>query len=180
VLGLNENNSSLSLVVEISEGLNSLSAKELLNEIESNLNSLNQNCAIEKIYYTYDPIAAKTAVKVSRSILKKWIASGDVKLFDYNELKTKANANDEEIVNEIALKVKEIMAEVLSIDLSKINVKSHYIFDLGGSSLGYISLLMKLKENFGVDFNTANEKGLYNAEQFANYIMEKKGVKTDE
>jgi acyl carrier protein len=175
VLGLNyENKNALTLVVEISEGISLFNIKKLVEEVDDNLIKLQKlNYGIERVYFTYDPIAAKTAVKVSRKILMEWVNNGKVKLLNYNQIKARVNVSDEELVNEISAKIKNIMAEVLSMDVSKISVKSHYIFDLGGSSLDYISLLMKLKEDFGIEFS--GENSLYNAEALANYIIEKNG-----
>lgn len=175
VMGLDyDNKNALTLIIEVSEGLSVFGVKHLIEEVDASLMKLQKmNYFIERVCFTYDPIAAKTAVKVSRKILSEWINNGKVKLYDYNYIKSKANISDEELVDDISMQIKNIMAEVLSIDVSRISVKSHYIFDLGGSSLDYISLLMRLKENFGMDFNGVDS--LYNAESIAKYIIEKNG-----
>ena len=176
-MGLKENDSIyLSLVVEINNNLSTLKIKSLRKEIEENLTRLKkENYNIERVYYTYDAIAPATAVKVGRNILHKLIADGNVTLNPYDNLKVNNDVSMNNIDDEIQSSIKNIMANLLNIESSKIDSKSHYIFDLGGTSLDYLSLLVKLKEEFEIDFSIDEENRLYSVEAFAKYIKNKKG-----
>ena len=72
VTGLNINGSeSLSLILEIIPNASRLRIKKIIEEVEQNIEKLNNNSInLEKVFYTTDAIAAATAIKVSRNILK--------------------------------------------------------------------------------------------------------------
>ena len=72
--------------------------------------------------------------------------------------------------------VKKIMADILNIEIEKINNDSHFIFELGGSSLEYLTLLMEIKNKFEVDLNF-NNKSCSNALEFSEFISEALQVK---
>lgn len=48
------------------------------------------------------------------------------------------------------LKVKELIAEHLNLNISSVNDDSHLIHDLNGDSLDLVELVMALEESFGV------------------------------
>ena len=172
VLGLTENNvENLVLVLEIINNPSRLRIKKILSELEENLDRLNkESFKIEKIYYTFDGIAAETAIKVSRSILKKLIDNKKVSLKNINELKEIDLDNKEEINSEIGNKIKEIMASIININKENIPSDAHFIYDLGATSLDYLTLLVKLREEFEVNFNFTNNNNCYNVEEFVKYI----------
>lgn len=172
ILGLNYNNEeNLTLILEIMKNPSKLRIKNILRELEENLTKLNnEKIKIEKVYYTYDGIAAETAIKVSRSILKKLIDNKKVILNNINELKEINLDNKEEINSEIALKVKEIMANIIIMNKEDIPSDAHFIYDLGASSMDYLTLLVKLREEFEINFDFTNNNNCYNVEEFVKYI----------
>lgn len=173
VMGLNENNTQcLSLIVEISSSVGKLHIKKIISEIEKNILKLEEHSYhIEKIYYTYDHIASDKAIKVSRNILQKLIDSNRVILHPYLELKEIKTDVLEEIEQEISQKVKEIMASIIEIETSDIPLDAHFVLDLGATSLDYLTLLVKLKEVFDVEFNFNDNNHCYSVEEFVNYIV---------
>ena len=175
VLGIDhEGVNKLSLVVEIDKGLNSLRINKLLNEIDLLISQFKElNCGIEKIYFTTDKIAADTAIKVSRSILLKKIANKDVNLISYSDFKKTNIYSDEEINQEIVTEVIEIVSNVLHKSKDNISINDHFIFDLGGSSLEYITLLLKLKEKYEIDFNFLEGEQCYTVYEITNYILKR-------
>ena len=78
--------------------------------------------------------------------------------------------NKEEINSEIALKVKEIMANIINVNKENIPSDAHFIYDLGATSLDYLTLLVKLREEFEVNFDFTNNNNCYNVEEFVKYI----------
>ena len=175
IVGIKQNEQTfLSLVVEVNKGLNSIKKNKLILEIENTINVLKkENFIIEKVFITYDSIASEAAIKVSRSILLKLLSKGDVILHDYSELKKTVVNNDEAIVSELERDVIKVMADLLNKNDDEIAPNSHFIYDLGGTSLDYLTLLVKLKEVFEMDFSADVDNCFYSASEFANYIVEK-------
>ena len=172
VLGLNYNNEeNLTLILEIIQNPSKLRIKNILKELEENLTKLNnESIKIEKIYYTYNAIAAETSIKVSRFILKKLIENKKVILNNINELKDINLDNVEEINSEIALKIKEIMANIITVKKEDIPSDAHFIYDLGATSMDYLTLLVKLREEFEMNFDFTSNNNCYNVEEFVKYI----------
>lgn len=172
VTGLNINGSeSLSLIIEIMPNASRIRIKKIIEEVEQNIEKLNNNSInLEKVFYTTDAIAAATAIKVSRNILKKWINEGKVVLKPYQQLKEIDLDNKEEINSEVANKIKNIMANIIEIKEEDIPSDAHFIYDLGATSLDYLTLLVKLREEFEMDFNFTDNNNCYNVEEFVKYI----------
>lgn len=171
VLGLKQNNQeALSLIVEINPNSNKLENKKVLDEINENLLMLKKdNYEVEKVYFTTNAIASETAIKVSRNILQKWIDEKQVILRNIEDLEIILFEESDEALKEIIAIVKSHMARILNLEVSKINDNSHFIFDLGGTSLDYISLLIDLKKEFNIEF----ESSCYNPKDFAKFIFSK-------
>ncbi len=173
ILGLDtENGEKLSLVVELPKISNKMILKQTVSEINAGLEELKKsNFFIERVYYTYDPIASESAIKVSRKILIKYINEGKVKLLSYNKLLDDTNFTEIEIKEELLNEVIIIIAEILNVDKTNITLDSHFITDLGGGSLDYLCFIMKLKEDFMIDIADGVE--LYTPRQAAEYISSK-------
>ena len=173
VIGMTENNvTNLSLILEVSKQMSKIKMAKLLNEALENAKANN----IEKIYFTYDEIAAKTAIKVSRSILQKRIDSGIVNLISYNDFKKNLNDVSENLNEELIIELKKIFGYILNKDYETIGVDEHFIFDLGGTSLEYLTLLVKLKEVYELDFNVSNNTN-YTVLELSKFIMSKEVTK---
>lgn len=165
VMGIeDEGINKLSLVVEVPQGISKFKTQKIINEIK------NYNFNLEKIYFTYDKIAADSAIKVSRTLLTKRINNGDVKLVSFNDFSNNNIVDESTIDKEIYNDVVNIFSEVLRKDINTINPTDHFIFDLGGSSLEYLTLLIKLKEKFEIDFNFTNGDNCYTALEVVDFI----------
>ena len=173
VVGIEENNViNLCLILEINKNMSKIKMTKLLTEALENAKSNN----IEKIYFTYDEIAAKTAIKVSRSILLKKINNGSVNLISYNDFKKNLSDISENLNEELIIELKKIFGYILNKDYEAIGVDEHFIFDLGGTSLEYLTLLVKLKEVYELDFN-ASTNANYTILEFSKFIMSKEVTK---
>ena len=78
-----------------------------------------------------------------------------------------------ESLDELSKKVSEeismIFKDVLNIG-KEIDLGDHFIFDLGGTSLDYLSLLMKIEEKYEIKFHQSDD-ACYNVLQFTSYII---------
>ena len=171
LLGIkNGNNLELSLVLELKQPLSEIKINQINNDVENAINKLkHENYKIDRIYYTFDPIAAVTAIKVSRKILTKWIEDGKVKLHSFSELKDLKIESLDELSIEVSNSIIKIFQDVLSIN-KKIDINEHFIFDLGGTSLDYLTLLMKIEEKYDFKFHQ-NDEACYTVLQFTNFVV---------
>lgn len=172
VIGIKENTTQyLALIVELDDNFHELMKSEVIAEIEKNLERLQQNnYYIEKVYITFDRIALPQAIKVSRTILKHSIEAGNVELITLHDFKTN-DLTTEELNQLITTEIIEIIVEILNKDKKEIRLNSHLIFDLGASSLDYITLLMRLKIKYNVDFNLNEDGNLDTVRKLSNYIL---------
>lgn len=169
VIGIeDEGINKLSLIIEVPRNSTKYKTQKIIDEINNNY-----NFNLEKIFFTYDKIASDSAIKVSRSILYEKINNGEVKLLSYNDFKNN-NEYDQEIINdEIYQNVLKIFCEVLKKDMENIDINDHFIFDLGGTSLEYLTLLIKLKEQFEIDFDFINGDNCYTIKEIMDFILKR-------
>jgi len=66
-----------------------------------------------------------------------------------------------------------VFSEILNKNINEIKINDHFIFDLGGSSLEYITLLIKLKEKYEMDFNFNEGENCYSVYEVVNYILKR-------
>lgn len=169
VIGLKHHQQTyLTLIVEINPNTSKLKIKRIVDEIENNLQK--DGCLVEKVYYTNDSIASNQSIKVSRTILQKLINEKKINLISYQNLKELSNFEFKEIEDEIGEKIKLIMSEIIDVDPNKIGYNSHFVLDLGATSLDYLTLIVKLKEEFDMEFNFNGNDNCYNVEEFVKYI----------
>jgi len=163
----------LTLIFEYHNTSNEFRSKQVACEISKAVDALySEGIVISKVFYTTDNMINPSAIKVSRTILIKKIAAGDVKLIPFENFKIFTNKSVEEIKNDTICKIKDIFADVLGKTTDEIDVNKHFIFDLGGTSLDYCSLLMKLNNEFGFDFRFENQSSATVLE-FWQYIEKK-------
>lgn len=169
VLGLSEKeNEELSLVVQLNPYATADNINAIINEAYKINSTLDSATSVRKFYFTFDQLAPPTAIKVSRTQLKKKIASGEVTLTAFADMKAKA---EESTGNSPLLKdVTKIIAEVLSINPDDITPDSHIFYDLGASSIQYFSIVIKLAEHFNVSQESDNEKYSYTPREIFEYI----------
>lgn len=163
----------LSLIIQVSKQNYTVKADTIINEVKSCLGLLKEKgYQIDKVYYTFDDIASENAIKVSRKILANLISKNKVKLEDFATFSSLVATNKEELNNEIAKRIKNVFSEVLNKDISEIGDESDFFLELGGTSLDYMTLLMKLEQEFETRI-TFDKKSYSTAKEFYNYIVSK-------
>lgn len=172
VLGLNyDNKELLSIIIEIPKYF----SKEKINEIMSTIYSYNDNVTfpykIKNILFTYDAIKNKNAIKVSRIYLKEMVNSSEIKLFKANELVEKEEFNNE-LDDKIKNSVIDIIVDVLNCSKENININQNIIFDLGASSLDYISIICRINEEFQIELKINESSENYTIENLIKKVEE--------
>ena len=166
-------NGELSLIVQISKQNYAVKATAINNEVKSCLKLLkDKGYQIEKVYYTFDDIASKEAIKVSRKILERLIKDGKVQLQDFSSFSNLVENKKEEINNEITLRIKKLFSEVLGKDVKEIGEDNDFFLELGGTSLDYMSLIMKMEQEFETSI-AFKERSFSTVREFYHYLISK-------
>ena len=163
----------LSLILQLSKQNYAMKAHAIINEVKSCLDILKQRgYQIEKVCYTFDDIANKEAIKVSRKLLERLIVNNNVQLEDFANFSNLVMNKKEELNNDITNRIKKVFSEVLNKDVSEIGEESDFFLELGGTSLDYMTLLLKLEQEF--DTNIAfKDKSFSTVKEFYNYLLNK-------
>jgi acyl carrier protein len=67
-------------------------------------------------------------------------------------------------------KVKKIIAEKLSVDLSEVVPQASFVDDLGADSLDLVELIMSMEEEFDIDISDEDAEKLVTVQDAINYI----------
>ena len=123
----------------------------------SNLSRLDYGSNVNDVRLTYDDITNNQAIKISRIQLIKAIAEGKVNLFSLSSIKS----NSEKKVKEDhpLLVIEELFKNSLGKEIV-VEPNSDYFIDLGGDSLGYISLLLSIEKMFDIHFDLEKDHSL--------------------
>jgi acyl carrier protein len=70
-------------------------------------------------------------------------------------------------------KMKEIIAEQLSVDVSEISMETSFKDDLGADSLDLFELVMALEEEYDVEIPSDDLANIATVEDVINYLKEK-------
>ena len=172
VLGMGEGEKQeLSMIVQISPYLPAERIQSLIDELYAVNGTLPDTTRVRKFYFTHEPLAAATAIKVSRKSLHRALERGEVKLVTAAEMK-RAHRQDEELKcnPELYAQVRAIVSRELDAPEEKIGPDDHVIFDLGGSSLQYFAILSVLAERFSISAPSDKEEYRYTLREFCQYI----------
>ena len=166
-------NNQLVLIVQLSKQNYAIKAKTIINEVKNCLDTLKkQGYQIEKVYYSFDDIANKESIKVSRKYLDRLIKDDKVELKDFVTFTNLLDSNKEELDNEIINRIKKVFSDILYKNIDEIGEDHDFFLELGGTSLDYMSLLLKLEQEFEVTINL-KEKSYSTVREFYNYIISK-------
>jgi len=69
-------------------------------------------------------------------------------------------------------KVKKIIAEKLSVDLTEVVPEAHFVDDLGADSLDLVELIMSMEEEFDIDISDEDAEKLATVKDAIAYIDE--------
>ena len=164
----------LVLIIQLSKQNHLIKANSIINEVKSCLVILKEKgYQIEKVYYTFDDIANENAIKVSRKLLDRMLKNNEVKLEDFNSFSLLKDDHQEDLNNETTSRLKRIFAEVLGKDIKEISDESDFFLDLGGSSLDYMTLLLKIEQEFETAISF-KEKSFSTVKEFYNYLVNSK------
>ena len=157
----------LALVVQVDKFI----TEEKLSAIREDAYAVNDTIptakAVKKFFFTTDDVAPPTAIKVSRTQLRKKISDGDVKLQPFSEMHASFGTDED---SPLCLEVKKIIAQVLGIRAEEIDSDAHIFYDLGATSIQYFTIITQISEQFGISSYDKNEKYCYTTKEICKYI----------
>jgi acyl carrier protein len=164
-------NGRLSLVLEYGKKLPGVIITNEIEKIKNVLAKITCGQYVSDIFVTYEPIANPNAIKVSRALLRKKIAEGEVILKDYKKLSGDEKGQNDGQEDATMSVIKQAFKSAADTD-AEIQSNDDFFLDLGGDSLGYFSLINELESIFNIQFNLERYKGLRTPENFNKYLKE--------
>ncbi len=172
VLGLQDGeNEVLSMVVRISPYINAARQRQLIERIYAANDALPMAMRVRKFYFTTDPIAPETAIKVGRKYLQRAIADGSVTLTPFAqsaELLAQQTASGHNPA--LLAQMRGIVARVLGIDESEVKDHAHIMLDLGATSLQYFEIVSEIASVFAISSYSDKENYRYTVDEFCEYV----------
>lgn len=77
-------------------------------------------------------------------------------------------------MNELEQKIRNVIAEKLSVDVAKVVDNAKFIEDLGADSLDNVELLMELEDQFGIEISDADAEKILTVKDAIDFITSKK------
>jgi acyl carrier protein len=168
VLGLKgKNGQELSIIVQVSEFISDSKLSALRNSVYELNDTLPKTSAIKNFYFTTDPLCPPTAIKISRTQLTRKIENGEVNLTTFADKKAQTMGGEQ---SPLAQKVKEIVADVLGVNIDTVDYTSHIFYDLGATSIQYFSIITRLSEEFSITDYKAGDKYCYTVKDICEYL----------
>lgn len=168
VLGLEgKNGQELSIIIQVSEFISEQKLSALRNGVYAINDTLPSAMAIKNFYFTTDALCPPTAIKVSRTQLIRKIANGEVTLTTFADKKADTQGGEQ---SPLAQKVKEIVADVLGVDIDTVDYTTHIFYDLGATSIQYFSIITRLSEEFSVTDYKSGDKYCYTVKDICEYL----------
>jgi acyl carrier protein len=108
-----------------------------------------------------------TAIKISRTQLTRKIENGEVNLTTFADKKAQTMGGEQ---SPLTQKVKEIVADVLGVNIDTVDYTSHIFYDLGATSIQYFSIITRLSEEFSITDYKAGDKYCYTVKDICEYL----------
>ena len=74
--------------------------------------------------------------------------------------------------NEILVRVKEVVSNVLKVDSSEITDDANFVFDLGADSMQSVELVAGFEEEFDIELDQDRALEIQNIDDAVNFIAE--------
>ncbi|MDR3264163.1 MAG: AMP-binding protein [Clostridiales bacterium] len=161
----------LSVVLEYDEKLPTAIIADEIERVKNALAKITYGHIVSGIFVTYRPIASPDAIKVSRALLRKRIADGEIVLLDCKKMNGADKEQNSSTDDTTMTLIKDAFKHAASTG-TEILATSNFFTDLGGDSLGYFSLICELESIFNIHINLEKNTDLRTPECFYKCIKE--------
>ncbi len=143
-------------------------AAKILTTAKSELKRLNLETEIHSVLVTPDNLIEKDSFKLNRKKIAEKLTNNSFNIFKEDV----EDAEFEIILNELKKELTEVVADVLQCSTNKVNLNSHFLTDLGASSLDYFMISDAINEKYGIDIKNIDDvnAGLYTVNEIYTYI----------
>lgn len=86
--------------------------------------------------------------------------------------------SSQESESSIFIKVREIVAEQLDVDLNKVTLDANFAIDLGADSLDTVELVMAIEEEFDIEIPDQDAEKIATLQQAVNFIKQSMSIET--
>ena len=140
------------LVLEVDNSITEEALKKLEEDVLEVGKHLPKGTKISKVYLSRNKLPLANNMKVKRFVIKKAIESKskDYILMGAKKEVKKFEGFDEETIKSILEPMRDIFSKILILPKFKIEDNAHWINDLGGDSMNYVELVLKVQETFQV------------------------------
>ena len=107
--------------------------------------------------------------KVSRTKISKWLKTGKIQPISLE------NKTAKEELTELETALINLFKEVLDNDDVQIEPDSNFFNDLNGSSLDYLLLVNKIRDDYNLGQDDFKQETFTTVKQFAEFIIKKNG-----
>ena len=158
----NEKNNTIVLLVSINRFMSEERFENIKAGIQQNIENVNMMDQISKVEYIFTPLIEENDFKVNRRRVASTYAAGELELAVFNRV---VDDNDDEMV----LKIKELFAVALNMDISEIDSNANFFTDYGGTSLDYYLISSKVEEEYGISL-VSSPKKMYSVREIVEFI----------
>ena len=168
ILGMEVNGKeTVTMVVKVGAGISQEALEQMIQQIYQVNSSLPATTAVQAFFITQDDLMSKNAVKLSRSYIAREVKNGSIRLTPFAQAKeVEAAAHDNQALE---AEIKAVVAKILKRPADAIANDANFIFDLGASSLEYLSLMLEIENHFSVT-NILDGKNCYTVNDLYEYI----------
>lgn len=140
-------NDELSLIIQVNEFKKNNDLININNNVINELNKINSSIRPTKYYFTFNPLCAPTAIKVSRQYVLNKLKLNEIKLFNIEDIRS--------IEEKYNPKTLEKVIEIIKAETNNdnINKDSNLFFDLGINSLEYFSIMSNINNEFNINLS---------------------------
>ena len=141
---------------------------EIMSEIERALAAAKLSDEIKRVAVTVTPLMEKNDFKVSRRKVAARYARGEFRIISPETF----SAQSGEMLSALETEIRACFAEALGKQAAEIGLADDFFLQLGGSSLDYFSLLGLLKERYGMELPSIEDRKLSTVKDFCIFFAE--------
>ncbi len=158
-------------VLSLAKGATDYEKSNAANALYKQIDTLPLTMRPQGVYITTDEIPQNLG-KVKRSLLKKQIESGEIKI----QLIKRTSQQEltqmfDEGFNKTLERIIRLFARTLNCDVEKVEAGSNFIYDLGGSSMAYYNLFSEISKEFGIELKIDSQNPMFTPAEFANAVL---------
>jgi len=104
---------------------------------------------VQDVYISADPLPVVNTIKIQRAGIREKLSAHPEAFIRLSLLAGKAFADyPKEYIEQVMADVRAVFAEVLSLGVDNVSDFGHFVYDLGGDSLMYASLILEIEKRF--------------------------------